>query len=51
MPKTLTKSRLRTKKQKLKKKQELYNTNRNLPSHLQTFKENLLSGNGFVECR
>ena len=48
MPKTLIKSRLHFKKQKPKTKQEINNTKSNLPSHLQSFKEKLLSGGGFV---
>ena len=48
MPKTLIKSRLHSSKQKPKIKQEVNNTKSNLPPHLQTFKQKLLSGNGFV---
>ena len=47
MPKTLIKSRLHSNKQKPKIKQEP-NTNSNLPPNIQTFKQKLLSGNGFV---
>ena len=48
MPKTLIKSRLHSNKQKPKIKQEVNNTKSNLPPHIQTFKQKLLSGNGFV---
>ena len=48
MSKTLIKSRLHFNKQKPKIKQEYNKTQSNLPSHLQTFKEKLLSGNGFI---
>ena len=44
MPRTLLKLRL----QKPKIKQEVNNTKSNLPPNLQTFKQKLLSGNGFV---
>ena len=49
MPKTLIKSRLHSNKQKTKIKQEVKNTKSKLPPHLQSFKQKLLSGNGFVE--
>ena len=49
MPKTLIKSRLHSNKQKTKIKQEINNTKSNLPPHLQTFKQKLLSGNGFIK--
>ena len=49
MPKTLIKSRLHFKKHKPKIKQEINNTKSNIPPHLQSFKQKLLSGNGFVE--
>ena len=49
MPRTLLKSRLHSNKQKPKIKQEVKNTKSNLPPHLQSFKQKLLSGNGFVE--
>ena len=49
MPRTLIKSRLRTNKHKPKVKQEPYNTKSFLPPNLQSFKQKLLSGNGFVE--
>ena len=48
MPRTLMKSRLHCKKQKLKVKQEVNITKSKLPPHLQSFKQKLLSGNGFV---
>ena len=43
MPKTLLGSRLRTTKHKSKVKQKPYNNKANLPSHLQTFEQKLLS--------
>ena len=49
MPRTLMKSRLHSNKQKPKIKQEINNTKSNLPPHLQTFKQKLLSGNGFAK--
>ena len=49
MPKTLIKSRLRSNKHKPKIKQEINNTKSNLPLHLQSFKEKLLSGIGFIK--
>ena len=49
MPKTLIKSRLHPDEQKSKIKQEVNNTKSNLPPHLQSSKQNLLSGNGFVK--
>ena len=48
MPRNLIKSRLHSIKHKPKIKQELNNTKSNLPPNLQTFKQNLLSGNGFI---
>ena len=51
MPRTLIKSRLHSSKQKPKIKQELNITKSNLPPHIQSFKQKLLSGNGFVEFR
>ena len=51
MPRTLIKSRLHSNKYKPKNKQEINNTKSNLPPHLQTFKQKLLSGNGFVEYK
>ena len=49
MPRTLIKSRLHSNKDKPKIKKKLNNTKSILPSHLQSFKQTLLSGNGFVE--
>ena len=51
MPKTLNKSRLHSNKYKLKIKQEINNTKLILPPNLQSFKQKLLSGNGFVEYK
>ena len=51
MPRTLIKSRLHPNKHKPKIEQEVKNTKSNLPPHLQTFKQKLLSGNGFVEYK
>ena len=48
MPRTIIKSRLHSNKYKPKIKQETNNTKSNIPPHLQTFKQKLLSGNGFV---
>ena len=48
MPRTLIKSRLHSNKHKTKIKQEINNTKSNLPPQLQSFKQKLLSGNGFV---
>ena len=49
MPKTLIKPRLHSNKHKPKIKQEINNTKSNLPPNLQTFKQKLLSGNGFIK--
>ena len=49
MPRTLIKSRFCSNKHKPKIKHELKKTKSNLPPHLQSFKQKLLSGNGFVE--
>ena len=49
MPRTLIKSRLHPNKQKSKIKQQINNTKLNLPSHIQSFKQKLLSGNGFLK--
>ena len=49
MPKTLIKSRLHSNKYKPKIKQEKNITKSNLPPHIQTFKQKLLSGNGFLK--
>ena len=51
MPTTLVKSRLHSNKHKLKIKQEVNDTKSNLPPHLQTFKQKLLSVYGFVEYK
>ena len=47
MPRTLKKSGLHSYKHKPKIIQELINTKPNLPQHLQSFKQKILSGNGF----
>ena len=49
MPRTIKKSRLHSIKHKPKIKQEINSTKSNLPPHLQSFEQKLLSGNGFVE--
>ena len=49
MPKTLIKSRLQSNKHKPTIKQEINNTKSNLPPNLQSFKQKLLSGNGFLK--
>ena len=46
MPKILIKSRLHPNKQKPKIEQKINITKSNLPPHLQSFKQKLLSGNG-----
>ena len=51
MPRTLIKSRLQSNKHKPKNKQEINNTKSKLPPHLQSFKQKLPSGNGFVEYK
>ena len=51
MPRTLLKPRIHPNKYKPKIKKKLNNNNSNLPPHLQTFKQKLLSGNGFVEYK
>ena len=48
MPRTIIKSRLHSNKHKLKIKQEINNSKSKLPSQLQSFKQKLLSGNGFI---
>ena len=48
MPRTIIKSRLHSNKHKPEIKQEINNTKSNLPPRLQTFKQKLLSGNGFI---
>ena len=49
MPRTLKKSRLHSNKKKPKIVQEINNTKSNFSPHLQSFKQKILSGNGFVE--
>ena len=51
MPRTIIKSRFHSNKHKPKIKQEVNNTKSNLPPHLHSFKQNLLSENGFVEYK
>ena len=51
MPRTVIKSRLLSVKHKPKIKQEINNTKSILPPHLQTFKQKLLSGNGFLKYK
>ena len=51
MPRTLIKTRLHFNKHKPKIKQEPNKTQSNLPRSLPTFKQKLLSGNGFVEYK
>ena len=51
MTRTLIKSRLHSNKHKPKIKQELNNTKSSLQPHIQSFKQKLLSGNGFVEYK
>ena len=51
MPRTLIKSRFHSNKHKPKIKQEVNNTKSKLPPHLQSVKQKILSGNGFVEYR
>ena len=48
MRRTLIKSRLHSNKHKPKIKQEIKNTESNIPPHLQSFKQKLSSGNGFI---
>ena len=49
MPKTLIKSRLHSNKHKPEIKKEVIITKSNLPPHLQSIKEKILSGNGFLK--
>ena len=49
MPRTLIKSSLHATKHKPKIKREINNNKSILPSHLQSFKQKLLSGNGFIK--
>ena len=51
MPKTLIKSRLHPNKNKPKIKQEINDTKSTLPPNLQSFKQKLLTGSGFVEYK
>ena len=48
MPRTLIKSRLHPNKHKPKNEQEVKNIKSDLPQHLQSFKQNIVSGNGFT---
>ena len=48
MPKTLIKSRLHSSKNKPKINQEPDKSKSNLPPIIQSFKQKLLSGNGFI---
>ena len=51
MPRTFIKSRLHSNKNKPKIKQVLNNTKSSLPPNIQSFKQKLLSGSGFVEFK
>ena len=51
MPKTIIKSRLHCNKHKPKIEREINNTKSNLPPHLRSFKQKLLSGNDSVEYK
>ena len=51
MSRTLIKSRLHSNKNKPKIKQEINNTKSLLPPNLQTFKQKLLSGSGFISYK
>ena len=51
MQRTLIDPRLHSNKHKPKIKQEIKNTKSNLPPHIQSFKQKLLSGSGFVEYK
>ena len=51
MPETLMKSRLHSNKHKPNIKQEPNKIQSNLPPSLQTFKQKLLSENGFNHCK
>ena len=48
MPRALKKSRFKSKKHKPKIEQELNKTQSYLPRNLQSFKQKLPSGNGFI---
>ena len=49
MPRTLIKSRLHSNKNKPRIEQEINNTKSNLPPNIQSFRQKLLSGNGFIK--
>ena len=49
MPRTIMKSRKHSDKHKPDKKQEVNKTKPTIPPNLQSFKQKLLSGNGFVD--
>ena len=51
MPQKIIKSRLHSNKHKPKIKQEVTNTKSKLPPNIQSFKQRLLSRNGFVEYK
>ena len=51
MPQTLIKSRLHSYSQKPKTKQKPNKTKSKLPPNLQSFRQKLSSGNGFVEFK
>ena len=51
MPKTFLKSRLQSNKQKIKYKPGMNRTKSNLPPNLQSFKQKLLSGSGFIHYK
>ena len=51
MPRTLIKSRFYSNKNEPKIEQEINHPKSNLPPNLQSLKQKLLSGNGFVEYR
>ena len=48
MPKTIINSRLQSNKHKPEIKQELNTTKSSITQHIQSFKQKLLSGNGFI---
>ena len=48
MPRTLIKTRLHFNKHKPKTKQEIIITQSKIPPNLQSFKQKLLTGNGFI---
>ena len=51
MSKTMMKSRLQSNKHKPKIKHEVNNTKSSLPPNLQSFKQKLLSGDGFIHYK